>query len=352
MHRSTDEDAGGREQRDRGREVRNGAAIPVSIGKTDYPAAEILEELRKITQSPQFRHCTRGKQFLDYVVREKLLGRTENLKERSIGVAVFRRAAVYATGDDPVVRVQAREVRRRLDQYYRDRSNSGSIRIDLPTGSYVPEFMRPNTTPQEVPAPGQPGTPASSPPTPFAGGGPVVPRNWWKAGFFSLVVVVIVASAVSLLVRTTGSGSVAGERGAPAQPVNSNNAVNRFWAPVLGTSQPVMIYLAKGVSYRPSADIYQSYAKSHHGAFSLQVQQANQPLPLSPDTKLEWKQMILYTDFGVAVGDVNVAVRLATLFGGMNKPEQLRIGKNFSYADLSSAPTVLVGLSTTSGRWI
>ncbi len=55
------------------------------------------------------------------------------------------------------------------------------------------------------------------------------------------------------------------------------------------------------------------------------------------------KQMVLYTDYGVAAGDVYAAVRLSTLFGKIGKPDQLRIGANFSYADLSSSPTVLVG---------
>jgi len=40
------------------------------------------------------------------------------LKERTIGTEIFQRKAGYATGDDPVVRVQAGEVRRRLEQYH------------------------------------------------------------------------------------------------------------------------------------------------------------------------------------------------------------------------------------------
>src|SRR5579862_5034225 len=100
----------------------------------------ILQELENILASPSFRNSSRSKQFLSYVVQHKLEGRDELLKERSIGTDLFHRPADYATGDDPVVRVQAGEVRRRLEQYYREFSKASDVRIDLPVGTYVPEF--------------------------------------------------------------------------------------------------------------------------------------------------------------------------------------------------------------------
>src|SRR5580698_1661386 len=104
----------------------------------------ILQELDNILASPPFRNSSRSKQFLSYVVQHRLEGHDELLKERSIGADLFHRPPDYATGDDPVVRVQAGEVRRRLEQYHREFSKGSTVRIDLPVGTYVPEFHPPS----------------------------------------------------------------------------------------------------------------------------------------------------------------------------------------------------------------
>src|SRR5580693_4069665 len=100
----------------------------------------ILQTLDNILASPPFRNSSRSKQFLSYVVQHRLDGHDELLKERSIGADLFHRPADYSTGDDPVVRVQAGEVRRRLEQYYHSAAAGLPVHIEIPLGSYVPEF--------------------------------------------------------------------------------------------------------------------------------------------------------------------------------------------------------------------
>src|SRR5271163_4387375 len=107
----------------------------------DGPQKEaILRELESILSSPFFRSSNRSKQFLAYVVKHTLEDNHEPLKERTIGAKLFQRPAGYATGDDPVVRVQAGEVRRRLEQYHHASLNQSPVRIELPVGSYAPAF--------------------------------------------------------------------------------------------------------------------------------------------------------------------------------------------------------------------
>jgi hypothetical protein len=104
----------------------------------DGPQKEaILRELESILSSPFFRTSNRSKQFLSYVVQHTLDGSHEPLKERTIGAKLFQRPAGYSTGDDPVVRVQAGEVRRRLEQYHHAAVNHSPVRIELPVGSYA-----------------------------------------------------------------------------------------------------------------------------------------------------------------------------------------------------------------------
>src|SRR5215469_9799710 len=111
--------------------------LPIESGEAK---ALILRELEKILESPSFRGSSRRKEFLSYVVRHSLEGHHDLLKERTIGTEVFHRDANYATGDDPVVRVQAGEVRRRLEQYYYTVPTEVPVRIEIPIGSYHPEF--------------------------------------------------------------------------------------------------------------------------------------------------------------------------------------------------------------------
>src|SRR6185437_3987438 len=81
-------------------------------------SAAILDHLRRIQTSRAFGNSARAKEFLSYVVHHGLQGHTEFLKERSIGIHLFHRSPTYVTSDDPIVRVKAAEVRRRLTQYY------------------------------------------------------------------------------------------------------------------------------------------------------------------------------------------------------------------------------------------
>lgn len=102
---------------------------------------EFLEELENILGSAAFRGSRRSQEFLRHVVERALQGDCEHLKERILGIEIFHRDADYDTGDDAIVRVTASDVRRRLLQYH---SENGVVefRIDLPLGTYVPEFTR------------------------------------------------------------------------------------------------------------------------------------------------------------------------------------------------------------------
>jgi hypothetical protein len=75
-------------------------------------------------------------------VLNTLAGKSDLLKERTLGVEVFDRPAAYDTNADTVVRYTAGEVRKRLMLFYHEEGRNSSIRISLPAGSYVPVFLR------------------------------------------------------------------------------------------------------------------------------------------------------------------------------------------------------------------
>ena len=103
-------------------------------------ADAVRSALESVISSPAFTGSKRCQDFLRLVVERRLAGDLDSLRERQIGVEMFGRPVDYDTSNDAVVRVRATEVRKRLAQYYRETGTTSQVRIELPAGSYVPEF--------------------------------------------------------------------------------------------------------------------------------------------------------------------------------------------------------------------
>jgi len=110
----------------------------------------ILRELKKVLASPQFSSSKRYPALLQYIVEKTLEGKSDLLKERTLGVDVFDRQPAYDTNADTVVRYTAGEVRKRLLLYNHECGRTSQIRISLPAGSYVPEFLNGPEEPEET----------------------------------------------------------------------------------------------------------------------------------------------------------------------------------------------------------
>lgn len=78
--------------------------------------------------------------LLQFVVDEVLKGSGGVLKESVIGNAVYGRDPPYDPRIDSTVRVEARRLRRKLEEYYEGEGRLDPVRISLPTGGYVPVF--------------------------------------------------------------------------------------------------------------------------------------------------------------------------------------------------------------------
>src|SRR5882757_8305410 len=87
---------------------------------TEQQRAEILRQLGRILGNPHFAHSKRFPSFMRFIVQEELEGRGDQLKERTLGIEVFGRDARYDTNSDPIVRVTAAEIRKRIAQYYQE----------------------------------------------------------------------------------------------------------------------------------------------------------------------------------------------------------------------------------------
>jgi TolB-like protein len=114
-------------------------------------AEEVRDHLQKILNSQSFASSKRAQDFLRLVVGHALAGELDLLRERMIGVEMFNRSVDYDTANDPVVRVKATEVRKKLSTYYLEHADNPRVRIQLPSGTYVPRFVFEPATPPPPP---------------------------------------------------------------------------------------------------------------------------------------------------------------------------------------------------------
>ncbi|HEX8812744.1 MAG TPA: hypothetical protein VF742_12205, partial [Terracidiphilus sp.] len=108
---------------------------------TPDQAAAVRRHVETILASSAFAGRKRTQDFLRLIVSHTLDGEYDSLRERMIGAEMFGRPVSYDTGSDSVVRVRASEVRKKLAQFYADSgSRQFPVRIELPSGSYLPRF--------------------------------------------------------------------------------------------------------------------------------------------------------------------------------------------------------------------
>ncbi len=276
-----------------------GAAPGASQDSNRVPEDSVRQELNRVLSSHEFHSSKRSQDFIRYVVEHTLTGRADMLKERTIGIDVFGRSTSYEPSDDATVRVKAGEVRKRLGLYYAGQGATDPVRIELPAGTYIPEFRWINVAPAET-APEVTPPPA---PAPGTGAEKRTRRN-------QLVWIPIAILAVAAIGWWFARGR------------SSPTALDQFWSPVLNGTAPVSLCAA----YVPVYGLNRA---------------AGDP------TRSE--DFVLLTDQFVGGGDLQATARLSSMLTRMQRPYIVRIGNDVSFKDLRSAPAILIGYSYT--RW-
>lgn len=256
----------------------------------------VRAELQKVLESPEFRASKRCQDFLRFVVENTLGGKTDILKERTIGIEAFGRPASYEPSDDATVRVKAGEVRKRLGLYYAGEGKGDGIRIGLPAGGYVPDFVVASAAAPAQGASHSAGRMARA----------KRPGVYFFAGAVAaLAAAIAVIAAVRLIERKPPS------------------ALDQFWAPVLAGSSPALLCAA----YVPDV-----YAMDRNPGATPQVEDF---------TRL--------SDQFVGGGDLMASARLAAMLTRMGRAYNLRIGNEVTFQDLRASPAIFIGYSYS--RW-
>jgi hypothetical protein len=110
-------------------------------------SADQREEVQRILQSAQFRRAPKLQRFLELVCDYHFQGRSADINEFTIATQAFGKGLKFEPSEDSLVRVQAREIRRRLREYYQGEGKASRLVLDIPTGHYAPVFTSLDATP-------------------------------------------------------------------------------------------------------------------------------------------------------------------------------------------------------------
>jgi hypothetical protein len=301
--------------------------------------AAVRSQLQEVLSSDAFLGGHRAQCFLQLVVEHALAGRADCLRERMLGAEMFGRPIDYDTGNDAVVRVKASEVRRRLAQYYQSLTTPPIVQIDLPTGSYAPQF---HWAPVESLSPAA--EPANSQPDPvsvptqstgaYSKDATIAPRWKWKPWAFRIsLLAAYTATVISL-------GWFAAVRfGASHRP---RTAADPIWAALFDGKRNTYIVpadigfnLLEDLSHRPMA--LADYMKG--GYLEL-------PVPGVDALRAEGLRSQRLTSFV----DAQIISTLAGLPEYNRQRTFLRFPRDLRLDDLKDANAVLIG-SVGSNPW-
>ena len=288
-----------------------------------FDPVAVREQLHRLLTHPFFANSKRYPALLAYVVEQTLLGNAVELKERSIGIEVFGRTPTYDANADPVVRITAGEVRKRLSLYYFDSSHARELVIELPLGSYVPLFRQPEPSVDIVPEVVGTVLPAAAPSE--AGEsietqametlGPKPSRFRW-------------VFATGLLLLGCAIGVIFGWRlhPAPAPPApEPPTNIDRFWEPFLTSANPTTFCLGE-----PAKNIDMDSIDS----FEAPVNVPSNPQKL---------YVRLHMAGLFALADVTTLTRTAAALEARHKTFRLVPASEASFAQLREGPIVLIG---------
>ena len=223
-------------------QVENLPRPEVAPQPAEIEPTEKLEQLERVLQSHTLSGSESLKGLLQYVVLKAMGDQATHLKEYTIATEVFGRSGDFDARTDSVVRVQAKRLRAKLQEYYETEGKSDKVLIEIPKGHYSVTFssarhphagdLVPHTKPEASQA--------------AAISSPHIDRaKTWKIALILAVVVLAIAVVVltisnrDLRRQTEESISIKGEVDAGA-----------VWKPFLSIGAPTLLVLSNPAVYR------------------------------------------------------------------------------------------------------
>ena len=264
----------------------------------------VWEQLEKLLLSSHFSASKRYPSFLRFVLTHTLAGEADLLKERTLGIEVFGRKPDYDTATDPIVRVTAAEIRKRIEQYYHEPGHENEIRIFLPSGAYALQFYPRGTdtllaiSENHTVATESQALPTELSPSPTRTGIRRLPRN--RTIVVGMITALLLCGSLTFMLRSFRL-----------------SAAQEFWNPFTKPGEPVLFCIADQNQYS-----------------TITLRDAADPQrTITLDDKL----------LTVVIDDVSSLIGIAGILQHSGRAYRVQGQSATSLTDLRRGPSVLIG---------
>jgi len=284
---------------------------------------ERWELVQRVLASSHFQKSARHRDFLAYVTERILREPGVEIHEQEIASKVFLRPTEGAKGEDTIVRVQAYQLRKRLDHYFATEGAQERLIVEIPRGNYAPVFQvrREHSI-----------TAAVEPPTRAR------QREWRTGIIWFLVGITVILSALCIWLALRTSGRV--------QPVAAPAAaLNQFWSQFGQKDRRVDIVLADS-SLSLLADVIRRPVTLGEYLKRDYLKEAEK----LPSKELREVARMLMSRQHTSIGDANLAAKISPLAGRQEAVVTLIYARDFHIRHLKTDNIVLLG-SSRSNPW-
>jgi hypothetical protein len=289
----------------------------------------------RLLSNKRFANAPMKRRFIQLICKAYLDGRAEELNEYMIGCEVFGRNNSYNPALDPIVRVGAHELRKKLESYYKDEGKNDDILLDVPIGSYIPVFTRRTHAPEIVE------TPEIDPPVPI----PIpisITDSINHRQIFIRIGLGVLVSAMMILVYLNWQLRQQIKR--EAAPKKVTEIYNRIWGGLLKEANPALLVLSNPPVYRfgktadglagPYTDLTTAESKVMEEIFMRERLVIKNWSP---------HRLMLSYDEHTSIGETIGLFRIASVFNKMGKNLVLKQSRTVSAEDLKNHDSILLG---------
>jgi hypothetical protein len=310
---------------------------------------EKLEQLERILHSGVFHGAGSLATLLEYLVRQSIDNANSQVKEYTIALEVFGRGSEFDPRTNSVVRVQAKNLRAKLQEYYETEGKSDGVLIDLPKGHYRAVFSYIN--PEPVPTFDQ-GAQTGAGLQPARPGAVVQPRAR-KSGLATSVLISAIAVLSVAVVLLAVSNVSLRSRGQLTTPPGLGADAEGVWGPFLKADNSTLLVLSNPPVFR-FLNNSDSKAASKE-AMQIGLEQAQMLARVLGDN-LVMKQggvprLVLSTSSYTGMGEAIGLYYLTDMFRSAGLDLTLKQSRTVSAEDLKNRNVILLG-SAWVNAWV
>jgi hypothetical protein len=310
--------------------------------------------LTRVVESTPFRRSSRLREFLIYVGNEVVLNGAEELHEQQIGSAVFGRSPSYDTSQDNIVRVNAMELRKRIDLYFANEGQNEPLVFEIPRGGYSPVFRlrrqdpvdrRPEEVPIVEPSPELNIPSSKEPPLPAVvriSFTTLALRNPFQT--ILLTVIVGLVTWIAIDVRHNQQTQLILHRW------QSGPALRAFWGNFFGQKLAPEIVLAD-TSFGTAQDVlHKQLSLADYLDYSYRTTPSSETLSNEARQQEQKDLAVILSRSSGSIGDFRVARRITELETG-DYGTRLSFAREYAGHRVRWSNTIFVG-SNRSNPWV